>query len=216
MPWLPPAGGTAEATTCSSPNPVHAHSRNTASTGSPRARPRPARPASPATRSLGGALRRCGPTAGPRARRGCGGPPRRRRDPRQPWPPPTDRGRTARTTPGRFLRLATPARSPTRRADRPGWRCPPPPSPRDRAIARSGHARFAPPRAAGSPCGAALPRHPARTTETGCAPWARSPRPMPPPSPSGGAADRSPRTAGRARRSRARPRRVWVGSPIKK
>ena len=95
-------------------------SRSRGSTGSPPARPRPGRPASPPRGSPGAARPRCGPRAAPRRRRGGGGRPRRATAPRRPAPPPTGRGRSCsdhswKVPPARQTRSMT---APTRRSPR--------------------------------------------------------------------------------------------------
>ena len=88
---------------------------------------RRARPASRPTESRGAGRQRCGPTAAPRTRPGRGDTPRRSSAPRRRAPPPTARGRSARTTPGTCPRRARPVRSRRPSDGRPGWPAPRPP-----------------------------------------------------------------------------------------
>ena len=111
VPWLPPAGGTGEATTCSRPKPGAGPA---VVAGGPAAvlhpgagqRLLPVPPEEVPVEAGRDVVPRQGLVLGP----GRGGPPRPARAPRRPAPPPTGRGRTAPTTPGRSPRPARPAR----------------------------------------------------------------------------------------------------------
>ena len=151
-------------------------SRSRGSSGSPRGRPRPGRPASPATGSPGAARPRCGPRAGPRPRRGGGGPRRRRSSPSAARASShSDEVEALGPLLEGARRPATPARSPRPSGGRPGWRGPRP-TVASGSCQRSGEPPGAPcrRRAAGRPCAAARRRCPGRTTGRGCGAWART------------------------------------------